>query len=189
MFGVKEFGLMKESAYFVITARGGIVDEGALADALKSGGIAAAGVDVFAVEPPPLDDPLVGLGNVILTPHTAGVTVDARKNCARGAAEQWIAFAEGHRPERIVIQTRGQNSASDIRNMSASQCGNPTSKHQSANRVVYSRPVRGDCVLHSNGWDAARFSLHLNSALSPLRTCGQQSPIRNISDIIVFVPS
>ena len=67
MFGVKEFGLMKESAYFVITARGGIVDEGALADALKSGGIAAAGVDVFAVEPPPLDDPLVGLGNVILT--------------------------------------------------------------------------------------------------------------------------
>ena len=102
MFGVKEFGLMKESAYFVITARGGIVDEGALADALKSGGIAAAGVDVFAVEPPPLDDPLVGLGNVILTPHTAGVTVDARKNCARGAAEQWIAFAEGHRPARIV---------------------------------------------------------------------------------------
>jgi D-3-phosphoglycerate dehydrogenase / 2-oxoglutarate reductase len=102
MFGAREFGLMKESAYFVITARGGIVDEGALADALKSGGIAAAGIDVFAVEPPPLDDPLVQLDNVILTPHTAGVTEDARMNCARGAAGQWLALADGQRPERIV---------------------------------------------------------------------------------------
>ena len=102
MFSAKEFGLMKKSAYFVITARGGIVDEVALANALKSGGLAAAGIDVFAVEPPPLDDPLVGLANVILTPHTAGVTVDARMNCARGAAEQWIALAEGCRPDRIV---------------------------------------------------------------------------------------
>jgi len=102
MFGTREFGLMKESAYFVITARGGIVDEAALADALKSGGIAAAGIDVFAVEPPPLDDPLVQLDNVILTPHTAGVTEDARMNCARGAARQWLSLADGQRPERIV---------------------------------------------------------------------------------------
>ncbi len=102
MFGAREFGLMKKSAYFVITARGGIVDEAALANALKSGGIAAAGVDVFAVEPPPLDDPLVGLDNIILTPHTAGVTVDARMNCARGAASQWLALADGKRPDRIV---------------------------------------------------------------------------------------
>ena len=69
---------------------------------MKSGGIAAAGLDVFAVEPPPLDDPLVGLENVILTPHTAGVTVDARINCARGAARQWMALAEGRQPERII---------------------------------------------------------------------------------------
>ncbi|MGB0552673.1 MAG: hydroxyacid dehydrogenase [Alphaproteobacteria bacterium] len=102
MFGTPEFSLMKESAYFVITARGGIVNEAALADALKSGGIAAAGIDVFAVEPPPLDDPLVQLDNVILTPHTAGVTEDARMNCARGAARQWLSLADGQRPERIV---------------------------------------------------------------------------------------
>jgi D-3-phosphoglycerate dehydrogenase len=102
MFGAREFGLMKESAYFVITARGGIVDEAALADALKSGGITAAGIDVFAVEPPPLDDPLVQLDNVILTPHTAGVTEDARMNCARGAANQWLSLADGQRPERII---------------------------------------------------------------------------------------
>lgn len=102
MFGEREFGLMRESAYFVITARGGIVDEAALAAALKSGGIAAAGIDVFAVEPPPLDDPLVQLDNVILTPHTAGVTEDARMNCARGAASQWLALADGIRPDRIV---------------------------------------------------------------------------------------
>lgn len=102
MFGAREFDLMKESAYFVITARGGIVDEAALAAALKSGSISAAGVDVFAVEPPPLDDPLVGLDNIILTPHTAGVTVDARINCARGAARQWLALADGQQPERIV---------------------------------------------------------------------------------------
>ena len=102
MLGTREFSLMKESAYFVITARGGIVDETALADALKSGGLAAAGIDVFAVEPPPLDDPLVQLDNVILTPHTAGVTEDARMNCARGAASQWLSLADGQRPERIV---------------------------------------------------------------------------------------
>jgi D-3-phosphoglycerate dehydrogenase len=102
MFGTREFGLMKESAYFVITARGGIVDEAALANALKSGGIAAAGIDVFAVEPLPLDDPLVQLDNVILTPHTAGVTEDARMNCARGAASQWLSLADGQRPERII---------------------------------------------------------------------------------------
>lgn len=102
MFGAREFGLMKETAYFVITARGGIVDEPALADALKSGGIAGAGVDVFQVEPPPLDDPLIGLDNVILTPHTAGITVDARMNTARGAVNQWLTLADGRRPERIV---------------------------------------------------------------------------------------
>ncbi|PPR58375.1 MAG: D-3-phosphoglycerate dehydrogenase [Alphaproteobacteria bacterium MarineAlpha4_Bin2] len=102
MFGVREFGLMKGTAYFVITARGGIIDEAALAMALQTGEIAAAGIDVFAVEPPPLDDPLVALDNVILTPHTAGVTVDARISCARGAAEQWLALASGRRPERIV---------------------------------------------------------------------------------------
>lgn len=102
MFGAREFGLMKPSAYFVITARGGIVDEPALAAALKGGGIAGAGIDVFATEPPPIDDPLVVLDNVILTPHTAGITVDARMNTARGAVSQWLALADGRRPERIV---------------------------------------------------------------------------------------
>ena len=102
MFGAREFGLMKSTAFFVITARGGIVDEAALAAALKDGGIAGAGIDVFATEPPPVDDPLVGLDNTILTPHTAGITVDARMNTARGAVSQWLALADGRRPDRIV---------------------------------------------------------------------------------------
>jgi len=74
MFGVRQFALMKPSAYFINTSRGRLVDEAALVEALRSHKIAGAGLDVFHYEPLPPDHPLLSLAgdNVILTAHTAG---------------------------------------------------------------------------------------------------------------------
>lgn len=72
MLGAREIGLMKPTAYFVNTGRGNTVDERALIDALANRRIAGAGLDVFAVEPLPADNPLKKLDNVVLTPHSAG---------------------------------------------------------------------------------------------------------------------
>ena len=74
MFGRREFSLMKPAAYFINTSRGRVVDEDALVEALRSGQIAGAGLDVFRYEPLPAGHPLLELAgdNVILTPHVAG---------------------------------------------------------------------------------------------------------------------
>ena len=68
--------LMKPSAILVNTSRGPVIDEAALIEALREKQIAAAGLDVFAIEPMPTDSPLLTLENVVLTPHIAGVTLD-----------------------------------------------------------------------------------------------------------------
>ncbi len=102
MFGREAFRAMKNSAVFVTTARGGITDEEALAEALKVGEIVGAGVDVFWQEPPGPDHPLMALDNVLLTPHHAGITTEANRNMSVGAAEQWIALLRGKRPPRLV---------------------------------------------------------------------------------------
>ena len=86
----------------ITTARGGIVDEDALAAALTSGHIAGAGVDVWIDEPPPLTHPLLALGNVIATYHTAGVTHDSRHNMADWNAQQVAAILRGERPPRLI---------------------------------------------------------------------------------------
>jgi phosphoglycerate dehydrogenase-like enzyme len=76
-FGAREFALMKSTAYFINTARGRLVDEDALAEALRTGRIAGAGIDVFRYEPFAPDNPLAALAgdNVILTAHTAGAAM------------------------------------------------------------------------------------------------------------------
>ncbi|MDX2203735.1 MAG: hydroxyacid dehydrogenase [Hyphomicrobiaceae bacterium] len=102
MIGARQFALMKPTAYFITTARGFIHDEAALADALARKAIAGAGLDVWAKEPPPLDHPLLGFDNVIVSPHTAGVTEEARANMGRIAAEQVLTALDGGRPPRIV---------------------------------------------------------------------------------------
>jgi D-3-phosphoglycerate dehydrogenase len=102
MIGVREFALMQPHAYFITTARGFIHDEAALLKALRSKAIAGAGLDVWAKEPPPSDHPLLQFDNVLASPHTAGVTREARANMGRIAAEQILDALDGLRPPRIV---------------------------------------------------------------------------------------
>jgi D-3-phosphoglycerate dehydrogenase len=102
MVGEREFALMQPHAYFITTARGFIHDERALTQALRAKKIAGAGVDVFDKEPPPADHPLLQFDNVVVSPHMAGVTKEARANMGKFAAEQLIMILDGKRPPRIV---------------------------------------------------------------------------------------
>jgi D-3-phosphoglycerate dehydrogenase len=77
LIGTRELGLMKKGAILINTARGPLVDEAALVDALRSGHLAGAGLDTFVTEPIAAGSPLIELPNVILTPHVAGVTRNA----------------------------------------------------------------------------------------------------------------
>jgi D-3-phosphoglycerate dehydrogenase / 2-oxoglutarate reductase len=102
MLGAKQFAMMQKHAYFVTTARGFIHDEKALAEALRSKTIAGAGLDVFDKEPPPPDHPLLQFDNVLVSPHTAGVTHEARQNMGKIAAEQVLDALDGGRPPRMI---------------------------------------------------------------------------------------
>ena len=87
LIGTRELGLMKKSARILNVARGGIVDEKALAEALAAGTIAGAGIDVFSVEPIAADNPLVKAPNLVLTPHLGASTLEAQENVAIEAAQ------------------------------------------------------------------------------------------------------
>ena len=102
MLNARAFASMKKGAIFITTARGGIHDEAALLESLKSGRLAGAGVDVWDKEPPPLDHPLLTLDTVIATYHTAGVTHEARQGVAAQGAEQVVGILKGGRPPRLV---------------------------------------------------------------------------------------
>ena len=98
MVGREQFARMKRGSWFVTTARGSIHDETALQAALDDGTLAGAGLDVWQKEPPPLDHPLLSYDNVIVSPHTAGVTRESRHEIAKMAAEQLIDAFAGKKP-------------------------------------------------------------------------------------------
>jgi|SRR5918992_3791019 glyoxylate reductase len=106
MIGKGQFELMKPTAFFINTARGRIVDEDALVEALEKKEIAGAGLDVYWHEPPisePRPDPrLFSFENVILTPHMGSATLEARMNMVLAVVENLRAMIEGKRPPNVV---------------------------------------------------------------------------------------
>ncbi|WP_421992722.1 2-hydroxyacid dehydrogenase [Roseococcus sp.] len=102
LIGAAELALMKPSAYLVNTSRGPVIDEKALVAALEGGVIAGAGLDVFDQEPPPTDNPLFKLQNVILTPHYAGPTWDNQQARFRNAFDNCQRVARGEAPLWVI---------------------------------------------------------------------------------------
>jgi D-3-phosphoglycerate dehydrogenase len=94
--GTKELSMMKDGVRIINCARGGVIDEAALANALTNGKIAGAALDVFATEPPNVNDALFAQENLSLTPHIGAATVEAQSRVGAEAAEIVIEFAQAH---------------------------------------------------------------------------------------------
>jgi D-3-phosphoglycerate dehydrogenase len=101
LIGAQEIGVMKPTAYIINTARGPIIEEAALLAALREQRIAGAGLDVFDVEPLPLDHPLRKLDNVVITPHLGYVSVQNYRAYFGGMVEDIRAWLDG-KPVRVI---------------------------------------------------------------------------------------
>src|SRR5262245_51626664 len=99
---------MKPTAYLINTARGGLVCERDLIEALKAGRLAGAGLDVFELEPPENDNPLLQLENVVVTPHAAGGDLESRDAMALSAAQSILALSRGEWPAEAVVNPEVQ---------------------------------------------------------------------------------
>jgi phosphoglycerate dehydrogenase-like enzyme len=110
LIGARELARMRPSAILINTSRGGLIDEEALAAALRAGRIAGAGLDAFAKEPLPAASPLLGLDNVVLTGHVAYATDVAARAAAQNAIDAVVKVARGEKPAGAlnpeVIQRR-----------------------------------------------------------------------------------
>lgn len=102
LIGEEQLKCMKKSAFIVNTARGAIINEDALIKALKEGWIAGAALDVFTKEPPELDNPLLRMENVLVTPHTASFTSEAFQREAFMAAEEVLEILQGKKPRAVA---------------------------------------------------------------------------------------
>lgn len=102
LIGAREFGLMKPSAVFVNTSRGPVVDETALYEALSSGQIAAAAIDVTEKEPPNADNPLLQLPNIVVTPHIAAYSDIQLERLWRFSVDSVLDLANGRWPRSYV---------------------------------------------------------------------------------------
>ena len=103
LIGKAELAALPGHAWVINCARGGIVDEAALHEALTTGGIAGAGLDVFEQEPPPHAHPLFALDNVILSPHSAGLTLECAKRMAVSTAKNALAGIDGTLDPAMVV--------------------------------------------------------------------------------------
>jgi len=101
MVNARLLGLMKPTAYLVNTARGQLVDETALAEALKAGTLAGAALDVVRREPIQMDNPLLSAPNCLITPHVAWASREARSRLLRTATQNLSAFLLG-KPQNVV---------------------------------------------------------------------------------------
>jgi D-3-phosphoglycerate dehydrogenase len=102
LIGKEQIEKMKDGVRIINVARGGIIDERALADALKSGKVAGAGIDVYSKEPAPSDNPLLSAPNIITTPHLGASTEEAQSKVAIDVAEQMVDYFEG-KPVRAAV--------------------------------------------------------------------------------------
>jgi glycerate dehydrogenase len=104
LIGAAELALMRPDALLINTARGGIVDEAALAAALRAGVLGAAAVDTLSIEPPPPDHPLLAadIPNLVITPHVAWASREARQRLIDAVAANIAAFAAGAALNRVV---------------------------------------------------------------------------------------
>lgn len=102
MLDDRRLRLVKPTAVLVNVARGALVDQAALVDALRGGRLAGAGVDVVDPEPLPGDDPLLALPNVVGAPHSLGYTDDLVRGCIQGACDALLAVAAGREPPNLV---------------------------------------------------------------------------------------
>ncbi|MGL4553605.1 MAG: phosphoglycerate dehydrogenase [Gemmataceae bacterium] len=99
----RTLALMKPTAFLLNTARGAVVDEPALVEALRAKRIAGAGLDVFEEEPPSPDNPLLKMDNVVVTPHAAGTDYRSRDDMAHSAAEAIVSLFRGEWPAEKVV--------------------------------------------------------------------------------------
>jgi len=103
LIGATEIERMRDGVVLINTARGGIINEAALVDALRSGKVGAAGLDVFADEPMPQDHALVQFDQVVLTPHIGGLTKDAAERMAISSAQNILDFFEGNIDHTLIV--------------------------------------------------------------------------------------
>ena len=102
LIGQQELSLMKQEAYIINTARGGIINEAALVKVLTGRSIAGYATDVFSQEPPVADDPLLSLDNVIAAPHCIAWTHDLFREIGRKVCRQVVEISKGNIPEDVV---------------------------------------------------------------------------------------
>ncbi len=102
LIAARELAEMKPSAYLINASRGTVVDEEALAVALRNGTIAGAALDVFGEEPLPANHPLYAVPNLLLTPHTAALTQEAMERMAVSMATDVLAVLRGEKPRYVA---------------------------------------------------------------------------------------
>jgi phosphoglycerate dehydrogenase-like enzyme len=102
LINARSLAMMKDTAYLVNTARGSLIEETALIDAVRTGQIAGAALDVVDTEPLPVNSPLRDLPNIVITSHLAGQTGEARANASHAAAEDILRVLEGIKPVNAI---------------------------------------------------------------------------------------